>query len=249
MSAQIAPVYQYVGLELRRTFRDTGFVVFGIGTPVLMYLMFTNVGGGVGGGSSEWAVTAMVGLAAYGALSAGLTAGTAVAEDKAAGWLRQLRITPLTAAQAVAGRTVTGSLMVLPTVLVVLLTGAIVNDVRLEPGQWVALTLLLWIGSLPFTVLGLANGYALSTQTTNVVNVVTNLVLAFVGGLWFPVAEFPGWLAAVARWTPAHRLGELGWATTRGDVPGPDTVLVLVAWLVLFGAYAGHAYRRASRSA
>ncbi|MFG3706778.1 ABC transporter permease [Micromonospora sp. NPDC047670] len=248
MLGQIAPVYQYVGLELRRTFRDAGFVIFGIGTPVLMYLMFTNVGGGIDG-SSDWAVTAMVGLAAYGALSAGLTAGTAVAEDKAAGWLRQLRITPLTAAQAVAGRTVTGSLVVLPTILVVLLTGAIVNDVRLDPGRWLGLALLLWVGSLPFTVLGLANGYALSAQTTNVANVVTNLVLAFVGGLWFPVSEFPGWLAAVARWTPAHRLGELGWDTTRGAVPGLDTVLVLVAWLALFGAYAGYAYRRASRRA
>ncbi|MGW4498527.1 ABC transporter permease [Micromonospora sp. NPDC004336] len=249
MLGQIAPVYQYVGLELRRTFRDAGFVIFGIGTPVLMYLMFTNVGGGVGVGSSDWAVTAMVGLAAYGALSAGLTAGTAVAEDKAAGWLRQLRITPLTPAQAVLGRTVTGALMVLPTIAVVLATGAVVNDVRLDPGQWVALVLLLWIGSLPFTMLGLANGYALSAQTTNVANVVTNLVLAFVGGLWFPVSEFPGWLAAVARWTPAHRLGELGWATARGDVPGLDTVLVLVAWLALFAAYGGHAYRRASRRA
>lgn len=248
MFGQIAPVYQYVRLELRRTFRDAGFIVFGIGTPVLMYLMFTNVGGGADS-SSGWAVTAMVGLAAYGALSAGLTAGTAVAEDKAAGWLRQLRITPLTAAQAVVGRALTGSLMVLPTIAVVLLTGAIVNGVRLGLGQWVALILLLWVGSLPFTMLGLANGYALSAQTTNVVNVLTNLVLAFVGGLWFPVSEFPGWLATVARWTPAHRFGELGWDTTQGVVPGFDTVLVLAAWLALFAGYAGYAYRRAGRRA
>ncbi|MCX4387588.1 ABC transporter permease [Micromonospora peucetia] len=248
MLGQIVPVYQYSKLELRRIFRDAGFVIFGIGTPVLMYLMFTNVGGRTDG-SSGWAVTAMVGLAAYGALSAGLTAGTAVAEDKAVGWLRQLRITPLTPAQVVAGRAVTGSLTVLPTIAVVLLTGAIVNGVRLGLGQWVALILLLWIGSLPFTMLGLANGYALSAQTTNVVNVMTNLVLAFVGGLWFPVSEFPDWLAAVARWTPAHRFGELGWDTARGVVPGLDTVLVLVAWLALFSGYAGYAYRRASRRA
>ncbi|GAB3156091.1 ABC transporter permease [Micromonospora sonneratiae] len=248
MLGQIAPVYQYVKLELRRTFRDTGFVIFGIGTPVLMYLMFTNVGGKADG-SSGWAVTAMVGLAAYGALSAGLTAGTAVAEDKAVGWLRQLRITPLTPAQAVVGRAVTGSLMVLPAIVVVLLTGAIVNGVRLGLGQWVMLTLLLWIGSLPFTMLGLANGYALSAQTTNVTNIVTNLFLAFLGGLWFPVSEFPDWLAAVARWTPGHRFGELGWDTVQGAAVGLDTVLVLVGWLVVFGAYAGYAYRRAGRRA
>ncbi|WP_433388976.1 ABC transporter permease [Micromonospora sp. KLBMP9576] len=248
MLGQITPVYQYARLELRRTFRDPGFVIFGIGTPLLMYLMFTNIGP-KSDDASGWAVTAMVGLAAYGALSAGLTGGTAVAEDKAAGWLRQLRVTPLTPAQAVVGRAATGSLIVLPTITVVLLAGAVVNGVRLGLGQWVALILLLWVGSLPFTMLGLANGYAFSAQTTNVANVVTNLALAFLGGLWFPVSEFPGWLATVARWTPAHRLGELGWDTVQGVVPGFDTVLVLTAWLALFGGYAGYAYRRASRRA
>ncbi len=248
MAGSVTLVSHYVGLEVRRTFRDTGFVIFGIGTPVLMYLMFTNVGGSAAG-AGEWAVTAMVGLAAYGALSAGLSSGTAVAEDKAVGWLRQLRITPLSPAQVVFGRAVTGSLMVLPAILAVMLTAMLANGVRLEFWQWIVLTLLLWVGSLPFTMLGIANGYQLSAQTTNVTNIVCNLALALVGGLWFPLSEFPGWLASVAKWTPGHRFAELGWNTTAGRAPSLTGVAVLVAWLLLFGAYAAYAYRRSGRKA
>ncbi|MGD9486294.1 ABC transporter permease [Streptomyces sp. TRM70308] len=246
--SQATLVSSYVNLELRRTLRDTGFVIFGIGTPVLMYILFTNVGGG-SESTREWAVTAMVGLAAYGALSAGLTSGTAVAEDKAAGWLRQLRITPLSPAQVVVGRALTGSLMVLPAIVVVLLTAMLANGVSIEPYQWVVLTLLLWVGSLPFTMLGIANGYQLSPQTTNVTNIVTNLLLALVGGLWFPISEFPGWLAAVAKWTPGYRFGELGWATVDGNAPSLTGVAVLAAWLLVFGGYAAYAYRRSGRKA
>ncbi|WP_331748918.1 ABC transporter permease [Streptomyces sp. NBC_00046] len=248
MASSIALVSSYVNLELRRTFRDTGFVIFGIGTPVLMYIMFTNVGGG-SGGTDDWAVTAMVGLAAYGALSAGLSSGTAVAEDKAVGWLRQLRITPLSPAQVVLGRAVTGSLMVLPAIVVVLLTAMIINGVRLDAWQWFVLTLLLWVGSLPFTMLGIANGYQLSSQTTNVTNIVCNLALALVGGLWFPITEFPGWMASVAKWTPGYRFGELGWNTTDGVAPSVTGIAVLAAWLLVFGAYAAYAYRRSGRKA
>ncbi|WP_151771122.1 ABC transporter permease [Streptomyces abyssomicinicus] len=248
MSAGTATVLRYVGVELRRTFRDVGFVIFGIGTPVLMYSIFTSVGdqGGTAGG---WAVLAMVGMASYGALGAALTAGSAVAEDKANGWLRQLRVTPLTPAQVVAGRTLTGSLMVLPAVVVVLLTARLLNGVDMAAWQWLALTGLLWVGSLPFTMLGIANGYLLSQQTANVTNVTCNLAFAVIGGLWFPVSEFPSGLAAVAEWTPGYLFARLGHDTVDGHAPGLVTVAVLAAWLLVFGAYAAHGYRRAGRRA
>ncbi|SPF00235.1 ABC transporter permease [Streptomyces sp. MA5143a] len=241
-------VTRYVGLELRRAFRDVGFVVFGIGTPVLMYVMFTNVGDG-SARTPDWALSAMVGLAAFGALSSGLTSGTAVAEDKAAGWLRRLRVTPLTSAQVVVGRSLTGSLMVLPAIIVVLVTALIANGVRLQPWQWLVLILVLWVGSLPFTMLGIANGYQLSSQTANVTNILCNLVLALLGGLWFPVSEFPGWLAPVATWTPGHLFARLGWDTAGGRAPSLTSAAGLAGWLLLFSAYAAYAYRRSGRKA
>ncbi|GGZ62028.1 ABC transporter permease [Streptomyces subrutilus] len=235
----------YVRLEVRRTLRDTGFVFFGIGMPVLMYLLFTNLGTGDPG----WRTASMVAMAAYGALGSALSTGTGVAEDKGAGWLRALRITPMTPRQVVAGRALTGSVIVLPSILAVLAAGALVNGVRLGAAQWAAVALVLWLGALPFTLLGIGNGYRLSAQTTGLVNVGCNLFLSVVGGLWFPVELFPGWLRSLSDLTPTHRFAELGQALAAGAAPGLAAVAVLGAWALLFGSYAVLSYRRSARTA
>ncbi|MET7547189.1 ABC transporter permease [Streptomyces sp. NPDC058232] len=236
----------YIVLEIRRTLRDGAFMIFGIGMPVLMYLLFTNLGGG---GDDAWKVASMVGMAAYGALGAAMSIGTGVASDKSLGWLQQLRITPLDPSRVVAGRAISGSVTVLPTILVVLLAGAVVNGVRLEVWQWTTLTLLLWIGALPFTLLGIGNGYRLTPQATGVVNVAALMGFAIIGGLWFPLSEFPSWVRSIGAYTPAHRFADLGWAATEGHAPSVATITVLAGWLLLFGAYAVVSYRRSARTA
>ncbi|MET7284800.1 ABC transporter permease [Streptomyces sp. NPDC005573] len=237
-------MFGYVRLEVRRTLRDTGFVVGGIAMPVLMYLLFTNLGTDDG----EWKALSMVGMAAYGALGSALNTGGAVAEDRATGWLRQLRVTPMTPREVVTGRALTGAVTVLPAIVAVLLAGALVNGVRLAVWQWAAITLLLWLGSLPFTLLGLGNGYRMTGPTTGVVNMACNLGLAVLGGLWFPISLFPHWLRALSGYTPTQRYAQLGTAVAQGHVPAPGAVVVLAAWLLLFGSYAVLSYRRRAGS-
>lgn len=210
---------RYIVLEVRRTLRDGFFLIFGTGMPVMMYLLFTNIGGGEG--VDGWKTVSMVGMAAYGALGSAMAIGTGVASDRTLGWLQQLRVTPLAPAQAVVGRAISGSVTVLPTILTVLLVGALVNGVRLAAWQWAVLALLLWIGALPFTLLGLGNGYRLTPQGTGVVNVACLTGFAIVGGLWFPLELLPEWLRHIGRFTPANRFADLGWATTGVTRPAP----------------------------
>ncbi|WP_370412378.1 ABC transporter permease [Streptomyces fradiae] len=234
----------YVRLEVRRTLRDAGFAISSIGVPVLMYLLFTNLGGQNDAGIKTGM---MVGMAAYGALGAALSIGGGVAEDKTAGWLRQLRITPMTPRQVVTGRALTGTVVVLPAITAVLLAGGLVNGVRMAAWQWAVTALVLWAGSLPFTLLGLGNGYRLTAQTTGVMNVACNMGLAVVGGLWFPIDLFPHWLAQISTFTPTNRFSELGVAVTEGTMPGLAAILILAAWAALFGTYAAVSYRRSAR--
>ncbi|SCD82570.1 ABC-2 type transport system permease protein [Streptomyces sp. PpalLS-921] len=76
-------MFAYVVLEIRRTLRDTAFLVLGTGMPVLMYLLFTNLGGA--GDYDEWKAASMVGMAAYGALVSAMSIGTGIASDKSLG--------------------------------------------------------------------------------------------------------------------------------------------------------------------
>ncbi|MCX4677563.1 ABC transporter permease [Streptomyces sp. NBC_01433] len=236
----------YIVLEIRRTLRDSVFLIFGTGMPVMMYLLFTNLGGGADYG--DWKAASMVGMAAYGALGSAMAIGTGIASDKSLGWLQQLRITPLSPSRAVAGRAISGSVTVLPTIVTVLLAGALVNGVRLAAWQWTALVLLLWIGALPFTLLGIGNGYRLTPQGTGVVNVACLMGFAVVGGLWFPLAEFPAWLRSIGEYSPAHGFAGLGQAAIAGHAPGAGSVALLTGWLLLFGGYAVLSYRRSART-
>ncbi|WUC84014.1 ABC transporter permease [Streptomyces sp. NBC_00536] len=234
----------YVRLEVRRALRDTGFVFLGIGMPVVMYLLFTNLGTS----DPDWKTASMVAMAAYGALGAALSTGAGVAEDKDSGWLRQLRVTPMTPRQVVTGRALTGSVVILPAIAAVLGAGALVNGVRLDPWRWAAVALALWLGALPFTLLGMGNGYRLTAQTTGLVNVACNLTLSIVGGLWFPAALFPHWLRTVSGFTPTQRFAEIGQSLAAGTAPGPAAAGVIVGWALLFGAYAVFSYRRSART-
>ncbi len=123
----------YLMLEVRRTLRDSGFVIFGVGMLVAMYLLFSNLV--LDGGDQQARTTAplMVGMAAYGALGSALSVGTGLAEDRSLGWLRQLRLTPLAPSRVVAARALTGSVVVLPAIVAVLLAGRLVNHVALAP--------------------------------------------------------------------------------------------------------------------
>jgi ABC-2 type transport system permease protein len=235
-------MWDYLRLEVRRTLRDTGFVIGGIAMPVMMYLLFTNLGENDG----AWKTASMVGMAAYGAVGSALNTGGAVAEDRAIGWLRQLRVTPMTPREVVIGRALTGSVTVLPAIVAVLLAGGLVNGVRLQAWQWAAVAVLLWLGSIPFTLLGLGNGYLLTGPATGVANMIGNLGLAVLGGLWFPVGLFPGWLRTVSAYTPTHGIAQLGTSVATGHAPAPSAILVLTSWMSVFCSYAVLSYRRSA---
>jgi hypothetical protein len=69
-----------------------------------------------------------------------------------------------------------------------------------------------------------------------------------VGGLWFPLTLFPGWLRSLSGFTPTNRIAQLGASVADGDAPALGAVAVLTAWLLVFGSYAVVSYRRAART-
>lgn len=237
-------MWDYLRLEVRRTLRDGRFVLGTVAMPVLMYLLFTNLGDNDG----SWKTASMVGMAAYGALGAAMNTAGGVAEDRAIGWLRQLRITPMTPRQGVLGRALTGAVTVLPAIAAVMLAGGLINGVRMDAWKWPVIAVLLWLGSLPFTMLGLGNGYRMTSQAMGGVNMLSYLGLAVLGGLWFPVELFPRWLQHVSALTPTNRFAQIGRSVADGHLPSLVALAVLTGWLLVFGSYAVVSYRRAART-
>jgi ABC-2 type transport system permease protein len=235
----------YLKFELRRLIREPRIIILTLVLPVLIYLISSGSNRGSIGNVTV-ATYLMVSMAAYGALVGVLSIGMAVSHERASGWLRQLRITPLSPLQVVAVKALLGSLLAIPSVIAVGIVAVAAHGVSLRAGQWLALVLLLWLGSLPFAALGLALGFALPPNLTQPVSMLGVFGLAFLGGLFIPVAVMPSALASIAIWLPSNRFAELGWSVA-GDVAPPTSgVAILVGWAVLFSALAAFAYRKAA---
>lgn len=119
---------------------------------------------------------------------------------------------------------------------------------HLRAGQWLAILPLLWLGSLPFALLGLALGYFATSQTAQPLNLLVYLGLSVLGGLWLPLDALPGWVSAVGQLLPTHAYADMSWRIAFGGAPSAGDVVTLGVWLVAFAGLAVLGYRRSVRS-
>jgi ABC-2 type transport system permease protein len=240
-------MFAFFMFELRRLVREPRLFIFTIFMPVISYIVFTGVGDLSGRTEGVTLATAMtVGVAGYGAMVGVLSVGGGVSTERVSGWLRQLRITPLPPAQVIAVKGVLTTLIAIPSVLAVSITGRIQHHVTMPVGHWVALVLVLWLGTIPFALLGLAIGYALPPQIAQPASFLTFFTLSILGGLLIPVEVFPRWLRHVSQVLPSNRYAELGWKAAAGHLPSAMGGTILAGWTLLFALLAAVAYRRSA---
>lgn len=232
--------------QLRRIGRSWQYLVFTVLLPALFTVFFTKIFGGRAGGATEYQAYAsdyMVSMMAYGALGAALGATIRLAFDRASGWLRQLRVTPMTSGAVLGADIAVGAVLVLPSLIVVGLVGRFVNGVQLGALTWLALVAVMWVGSAAFVALGLLLGLALDERAAGGAIGILSIILAALGGLWIPVDLFPSGLAAVARVMPSSWYGQLGRDVLAGDPPLVSG-LVMLGFTLLFTAGALAVARR-----
>ena len=231
--------------QLRRVARNRQFLFFAVLLPALFTVFFTRVFAGTAGGVSPGqAAATIVSMMAYGAVGAALGATVRLSFDRASGWLRQLRVTPVPQTSVVAVDVAVGMLLTLPPLVVVALTGRFVNGVHLAPGEWAGLIGVLWLGSAVFVALGLLLGWALEEKAAGGAIGIVGTVLAALGGLWVPVEIFPSGLRAVAHGLPSYWYAETGRAAAAGELPPVLAVGALVGFTAVFAALAVLVARR-----
>jgi ABC-2 type transport system permease protein len=237
----------YFKFELRRLVREPRLFIFTVFMPVISYVVFTGVGD-IRGDTEGVTIAAalMVGMAAYGAVAGVLSVAGGVSVERTGGWLRQLRITPLPPVAVIAVRGFLATLTAVPSVIAVGIAGRIEHHVALPLDRWILLVLVMWLGTIPFALLGLAIGYVLPPQVAQPATFLSFFCLSVLGGLLVPVEAFPRMLRYVAHALPTNRYGELGWAVAGGHLPTALGGVVLLGWTALFAVLAAAAYRRST---
>ncbi|WP_031466772.1 ABC transporter permease [Sciscionella sediminilitoris] len=234
----------YLALETRRALRSPRALVFTVGMPVLYYFIFSGIWGSgeVGGINAKTAL--MSSMAAFGAMMGTMFTGARTAQERAVGWQRQLRLTPLTPVQYLLGKGIVGMFVGLIPVLLVSIVGGI-DGASLSAGGWVQLVLGVWLSAIPFAVLGLLIGQLATPDTIPVFTMVPMLLCGFLGGLWIPIAIFPHWLGQVAKVLPSYWMADIGHgAVGHGSANLGAAAGVLAAWAIVLGALVMLRYRR-----
>jgi ABC-2 type transport system permease protein len=237
----------FLTLEMRRCLRDVRYLLIAVVMPVGLYLLFTGLFGSHGQRAQGLPQPAelMVAMIAYAAMWAVFSAtGPRIAQERAIGWTRQLRATPLTPASALSGKLVTALAAALPAMMLVALTAVVSHHVRLGVGQWPALLAAMWAGVLPLALLGLAIGYVAGDDIAFPLTMALYFALGALGGLWMPLSVMPHAMQDIAKALPSNGVAELGWRIAGGQASVPKAVLVLTAWTLGSGLVALLAYRR-----
>ena len=234
----------FLGLELRRMLRNRRTVIFTLILPPLFFLIFGSQESyrteSVGHGN----VTAyvLVSMAVYGAMLATTSGGATVAVERALGWSRQLRLTPLKPMAYVAIKVLVAMTLGLLAVAVVLAVGSR-SGAQMDGVVWVESALIAWLGSVVFAAFGLFMGYLLPSENVMQILGPVLALLAFAGGLFIPLSD-SGLFATIAKFTPMYGLASIARAPLTGDGLTFTAVANLVIWCTIFVTGSALLFRR-----
>ncbi len=247
MNATLRMLRAAVVAELTKTKRVPQFIVPTIVFPILFFSMFglPNAGRVVGGVNLGAYMLASYG--AYAMMSTALISfGVSISQERALGWNRLLRVTPISPVVYFAAKAINALTIGAVSLVTLFAFGIVTAHVSLPFLTWIALGIVLLVGMLPFVLLGLALGYfASATAAAPIANLVF-LPLSFASGLFIPLQMLPTAVRTVAPFLPSYHVGQLGWNVLgSGDQLGLRPHLL---WLAVYGAAFGMlalvAYRR-----
>jgi ABC-2 type transport system permease protein len=234
----LRPLVAFGRFEVGRLLRSWKFLAITVGFPVIFYILFLgdNTAGKVVDGTVPWRIYLMVAMCSFGALVAALNAGgTRLSMERASGWARLLRITPIPAWSYVATKVVASMFVVLPVIVLVEAVGAGFGGVRLAAPTWIGLTILLWATSLPFAVLGVFIGFVVAPEAAFPVVTGLMFILGYFGGLFDPVDQMPGSLQFIAHLMPNYHQVSLALASLDGQTMALSHWLILASYVAVLG--------------
>ncbi len=245
LGGTISSTITFTRYELVRTLRNRQFFFFTLAFPLVMYLVLGGSQDGDVAPGVPLAAYLMVGMAGWGAMMAVLAGGSRISAERSIGWVRALRLTPLSTTGYVTAKVATSYVIALLSLAALYIAGTVLG-VRLDAAQWLSMTGLILVALVPLAVLGILIGHLVSPDSLGPTMGGVGALLAFLGGAWFPVA---GWLHTIGQYLPSYWLTQAGQAAMAHHGWPLQGWLVVGGWTVGLAVLAAAAYRRGSQRA
>ena len=220
--------------ELRRHLRAPDFAMAAIALPLFFYTIIgiSRAAEPVTGGGTVGGYLVVV-FGIFGVLSVSLSGiGHTIADERARGDLRLMRVTPMPAAVYLLAKLV---FVLLASAAIIVLLGieGAVTGARLPLDTWLATAGLLLAGSLALAPIGFLVGFLVRPGSAGAVNLLVLMPLSLTAGVFVDVHDLPSAVRQVAELTPTYHLSMLAQSMT--GLPVGAQPIVDLAWIVGWG--------------
>ena len=233
-------------LEILRLLRNRRTFIFALLMPSIFFLLFglNKAYANLPAGQGNESASILVSMALYGAVLATTSGGAIVSIERAAGWSRQLRLTPISPAAYITLKVLTAMTLGLGAVTMVFIVGGITGEPSMPISAWIISALCVWIGSVVFAAFGLFVGYLLPTENVMQVMGLVLMLFSFGGGLFIPLSQFPHAIQTIAQYTPLYGLNQLVHVPLQASGVHLAWVANAVIWLAIFAGGAAWRFRK-----
>lgn len=230
-----------LGIELKRMLRNRRTIVFTLVMPIVLALIFTNQkGADKAAGAGNVAAYILISIALYAAALTAAANGAMVALERATGWSRQLRLTPLNPIAYILVKATMALLMGGVAIVVVNIVGAVQQKATMPVHVWIVSALLALVCTVTFAALGVFVGYIVPGENAMQILGPGLAALSFLGGVFIPLSTYTPVVRDIAYWTPMYGVAEIARAPLTHELPW-YAVVNAVVWFALF--VAGAAWR------
>jgi ABC-2 type transport system permease protein len=216
----------HVHYELLRALRNWRTLFLSFALPLVVFCVVVSVNRHAVTDGISFPLYFMTAMAAYGAMWGAINPGARIARDRAKGWVRALRITPLPVRAEVVAKVLTSYLVASLTVFALYAAGALFG-VRLGAAQWFEMTGLLLVGLAPFVAAGIALGHLVSVDALPAAMGGFVVFLALLGGAFGQLFK-AGVMLTVVKLLPSYWLVHAG-KTVVGSGSWPAEGWIVVA--------------------
>ncbi len=241
-----------LGIELRRVLRNRRTMIFTLVFPVVMFLFISTQIEAAGEHTATTVVGPyiMISMAIYGAIMATTSAGASVSIERASGWSRQLRLTPLNPAAYILIKVLSALLLGALATVMTFLVGWVTHKAQMPTQVWVQSALVVVVGSLVFAAFGLFMGYLLPSENAMQFLGPILAILSIFGGIFSAPIDPASTFGRIASLSPIYGLSQIAhWPLTAALPGATDEFLVswvvnMVAWGLLFAGGAVWRFRK-----
>lgn len=230
-----------LGIEVRRMLRNRRTIVFTLVLPAALLLVFGGQSGWEeSAGSGNVAAYILISMALYGAALTAAASGSMVALERALGWSRQLRLTPLNPVAYIVMKAIVALAMGTLAILSVNVVGVLQGKAEMPTDVWILSAVVTVFCTLTFAALGVFIGYIVPGENAMQILGPGLALMSFLGGVFIPLDQYAEVVRQIAYWTPMYGVAEIARAPLTHELPW-YAVVNAVVWFGLF--VAGAAWR------